>query len=205
MTKVCLDYNGVLGDPARALIEILKKDFGIRVPHEDFGKHLIGTSFPNQVRGGRPKLLTKSIWEDAKDKLFDTNEFLTIPPISGAIAALNAFRAAGWEIRIVTDARTVTRERMEAWLKKHGFEGEIDIIFSRKRGSKEKYQSCCTVVVDNELEQLMPLVGKGDHQLIHFLPVVGKGISSLDTNIISLRGWSEVVGCLLGPDVELAA
>lgn len=61
MTKVCLDFNGVLADPAGALIEILKKDFGMRVPREGFGKHLIGTSFPNLVRGGRPKLLTKSI------------------------------------------------------------------------------------------------------------------------------------------------
>ncbi len=205
MTKVCLDFNGVLADPAGALIEILKKDFGMRVPREGFGKHLIGTSFPNLVRGGRPKLLTKSIWEDAKDKLFDTNEFLAIPPINGAIAALNAFQDARCEIRIVTDARTVTRERMEAWLKKHHFEGEIDIIFSRKRGSKEKYQSCCDVVVDNELEQLIPLVGKEGPQLVHFLSAGSGGITSLDARILSLRGWPEVIECLLGRDIELAA
>ncbi|MDP3402721.1 MAG: hypothetical protein Q8S35_02080, partial [bacterium] len=105
----------------------------------------------------------------------------------------------------VTDARTVTRERMEAWLKKHRFEGEIDIIFSRKRGSKEKYQSCCDVVVDNELEQLIPLVGKGGPQLVHFLPVGSGGITSLDARILSLRGWPEVIECLLGRDIELAA
>lgn len=205
MTKVCLDFNGVLADPTRALIEVLKKDFGIRVPRRGFGKHLIGKAFPNVVKGGRPKLLTKTKWESAKDKLFDTNEFLQIPPISGAIAALKAFKDAGWEIRIVTDARTVTRERMEAWLRKHGFYGKIDIIFSRKRGSKKKYQSCCAVVVDNELEQLLPLVDEGGLQLVHFLSAVSGGISSLDARILSLRGWSEVIGYLLGPDIELAA
>lgn len=205
MTRMCLDFNGVLADPSKALIEILKKDFGIRVPSEGFGKHLIGKSFPNVVRGGYPKLVTKSMWGDMKDKLFDTNEFLGIPPIKGAISALHAFQQAGCEIRIVTDARTVTRERMEGWLKKHGFDGDVDIIFSRKRGSKEPYQSCCNIVVDNELEQLLPLVGKKGLTLIHFLPVEDEGISSLDGIILSLKGWPEVVGSLLGPDIELAA
>lgn len=205
MSRVCLDFNGVLADPMPALIEILKRDFGMRVPRRGFGKQLIGNSFPNLVRGGRPKRLTKTTWKSAKDKLFDTNEFLQIPPVQGAISALNAFKDAGWQIRIVTDARTVTRERMEAWLKKHGFDGKIDIIFSRKRGSKEKYQSCCAVVVDNEVEQLLPLVGREGLQLVHFLPVVGGGISSLDARILSLRGWPEVIGYLLGPDIELAA
>jgi phosphoglycolate phosphatase-like HAD superfamily hydrolase len=205
MTRACLDFNGVLADPKQALIDILKRDFGIRVSREGFGKHLIGSSFPNVIRGGRPKLLTQSMWEAAKDMLFDTNEFLAIPPIEGAISALCALRGAGWEIRIVTDARTVTRERMETWLKKHGFDGHVDIIFSRKRGSKEPYQSCCDIVVDNELEQLLPLVGKMGPKLIHFLPIKDEGISSLDGNILSLKGWPEIVGSLLGPDIELAA
>lgn len=205
MSRVCLDFNGVVADPTPALIEILKKDFGMRVPRKGFGKQLVGKAFPNVVKGGRPKLLTKTKWKSVKDKLFDTNEFLQIPPIEGAISALKAFKEAGWEIRIVTDARTVTRERMEAWLKEQGFDEKIDIIFSRKRGSKEKYQSCCAVVVDNELEQLLPLVGREGLQLVHFLSAGSGGLSSPDARILSLNGWSGVIGYLLGSDIELAA
>lgn len=202
--KVCLDFNGVIADTVQGLVNALKHDAGIKVPSRSFSKELVGTVFPNMVPGGRPKRLTQKLYRTVKHRVFDTEAFLEVPPVAGAKDGILALVGAGCAIVIVTDANSVTRARLRAWLARHiASDLKADIVLTRKCRSKEPHQACCDVVVDNEVAQLVPLVTheKGAPRLVHFLPDRGTAgcdvaLESHEPRIPSLRGWGEVLDYL---------
>lgn len=211
MPRVCIDFNGVLGNPTPSLTDILERDHGIVIPKASFSKKLVGKVFPNVIAGGRPKRLSRRVYAATQSRLYDSDEFIKIDPMPGAIEAVHALQNAGYDIIIVTDARSVSRARFDAWLSKHKI-APLDTVFTR-RGMKPKsrYQCRCDVVIDNDLGQLTPLLNMKDiPRLVHFLPPFGSAgsssdVSSFDERILSLRGWSEVLEFVLESDTALAA
>ncbi len=161
---------------------------------------MVGKNFPNVVRGGRDKVLSREGYADAKSRLFDTDEFLSINPMPDAVSGVHALLNAGHELRIVSDAKTVNKERIWAWFARHGIP-QLEIVLTRHT-LKQIQQGCCDFVIDNELEQLIPLMGTDSPRLIHFMPPEGAAGSDLArispyASIRSLRGWAEVVPYVL--------
>jgi len=209
--RICIDFNGVLADSTGALCELLRRDTGIIVPNRTFEKKLIGSLFPNIVEGDGPKILTKVAYEAAKNRLFDTIEFLEMKPVEGALHAVLRLQQSGFEIVIVTDAKTVSDSRIHAWFRKHGFPS-LNVVFTRKgRKSKQPYQRACDVVVDNDVRQLIPLLlYDAPPRLVHFLPPNGSSGCDIAPSIFeacipSLRGWFEVLDYVLSDEKKVAA
>ena len=204
MPKLCIDLNGVLADTGAGICGIIRRKYGITLPTRSFSKKLVGGQYPN-VSGDDEKKLTGGMYREAKTALFDTGAFLDIPAVAGAQAALAELQ--GWDFIVVSDARSVSRERVKEWLKKHGFP-DMDVVLTRGTKPKFPLQCQCTVVIDNEIQQLTPLLElPGDPTLIHFLPAprtTGCDIAeagSLDSRIESLRGWSEISSFLREADL----
>jgi hypothetical protein len=201
--KVCVSLNGVLADTPEAMVDLIARDVWIRVPKEYFGKGLVGASFPSITHGGRMKRLTRRVYESVKDILFDTDEFLKTPPVKGAVEAIQQLVAAGCEIRIVSDAKSVTRSRITRWLEENGFPGGMSVTLTRKgRRPKEPHQCACEIVIDRDIERLAGIAGRDGLQLIHFMPeedTAGANVvpQSFVEDIVSLRGWNEVLSMVL--------
>jgi hypothetical protein len=201
--KVCVSLNGVLANTPKAMVGLIARDLGIKVPEPSFSKALVGKPFPSTTHGGRVKRLGARGYDSVKSRLFDTDEFLNTPPVRGAVEAMQELAAAGCEIRIVTDAKSVTRDRVLRWLEKHGFPEGMGITLTRKgRRPKEPHQCACEVVVDHEIERLATIAQHAEVRLIHFVPERGTAGSqvrpeSFDPRILSLHGWREVLPTLL--------
>ena len=210
-TRVCVDLNGVLVDTKQGICNRLEQDLGIKAWPRTFGKHLVGTAMNNIISGGSPKRLTKKAYGGLLDRMFNS-AFLEVPPMKGASEGMKVLAAAGLELVVVTSAHTVSRELTEVWLDQNGFsEGEkpLDVIFTRKAVSKETQQCRCDVVVDNEVEQLVPLLERPDTPiLVHFIPEdVPKAAipPSPDPRIIQMHGWGQVgklIEMVAGPVAE---
>lgn len=207
--KVCVSFNGVIANTALALVEQIKKDHGIVIPPAEFSKKSVGCLFPNVVEDGLPKVLSKAGYAQSKRNLFETEAFQWLEPVAGAVEGLELLGREGAELVIVTDAKTVTRERVAAWLPRNGFAHDLEVIFTRKgRRDREPHQCKCQVVVDDNVERLFALRGRTGMVLVHFTPELGSAGSGaaqlyLGTNdtdgseITSIRGWSELTPLLL--------
>lgn len=194
---MCVDLNGVLLDTQAGLRAYAARRFGVIVPSELSCKDAVGRPLKNVVRGGRVKTFTAAEYRMLKDEFFNTAVFLEAPAIPAAAAALTELADLGFILQIVSNCATLTTEQITMWLARNDFPHEhIEIILTRRRLSKEPYLSRCDIVVDNEIEQLAPLV----HQphgpiLIQFLSGVATSSdrTPIDSPIRSLRGWSEVL------------
>lgn len=208
--KVCLDFNGVLADPITAICEHVRTHAGIVVPAGSFSKESsLGKNFPNATRGGRQKCLTPEIYDAAKRAIFDTDEFLSIPAIPGAASATHTLLSSGFDLLVVSDARSVSKERVTEWLRRREFPN-LDVVLTHRRRPKEPYQRRCDFAIDNEVGNLFPMRNDDVH-LVHFLPPEGAAGSVLiattsdDARIPSLRGWPEVLSFILKLDAAEAA
>lgn len=197
--RVCVDLNGVLTDTTQAITNGLARWAGVSVPSRSFSKAMVGAVFPNTVRGDGPKVLTEALYRETLRRTFETVAYLDVPPMAEAREGVIALMRMGHEVVILSDASSVTKVRVKAWLQTHGFPN-LDIVFTRKCRPKEPHQACCDIVIDNELLQLTPLLEYGKHapQLVHFLPPEGAAgcdiaRASRDPRIPSLRGWPAVL------------
>ncbi len=204
--KLCIDLNGVLADTGAGICDVIRREHGIILPSRRFSKALVGGRYP-KVSGDGQKKLTRSMYGHAKKILFDTAAFLNVPAVDGAAETLAKLR--GWDLIVVSDARSVSRTHVNAWLEKRGFP-EMDVVLTRSAKPKFPLQCNCTVVIDNEIAQLVPLLElPEDPTLIHFLPAPGTAscdiaeTESFDSRIKSLRGWPEVGSFL--DEIEVAS
>ncbi len=211
--KVCLSFNGVIANTAAALVEQIKRDHGIVIPPAGFSKDSVGQLFPNVVPDGLPKTLQRSEYSLSKRNLFETEAFRHLRPIDGAVEGIRVLRAEGVEPIIVTDAKSVTRTRLETWLARRGLK-DLEVIFTRKgRKDREPHQCKCQVVVDDNVERLLGLRDHPELMLVHFAPARGTAGSEASrlylgtkktavseettgSEIISIRGWDELTSLL---------
>lgn len=195
--KVCVDLNGVIANPAESLRAILCRMLGIFIPVSTFDKTVIGKDFQWERNSKLTKRVHSADYAHAKKLLFETYRYQSMPPIEGAKEAIIALLQQGVEVVIVSDARSVSRDMMVKWLRKNGFP-KLDVILTRK-SPKTPHQCQCTIVIDNEVGQLVPLLENTPRpHLIHFLPNIGttgsaQALSSTHPDIPSVRGWKDVL------------
>lgn len=131
----CSDFNGVILNNAEALRRRIERNRGIILPQVDFSKKLVGQEFPNVSEGGMKKLLRLRDYLGALPELYDTDDMYDIPPIKGAVEGMHRVVEMGFKPLMVTNARSVSRDRINTWLAKHKFP-KMDVVLTRRYRAK---------------------------------------------------------------------
>ncbi len=214
MPTACLDLNGVILGTNAALHALACEESGLDIPAETFaGKESVGRKFPLKKDNCRRGVLLAKHWEAAKYRFFEhPDDFVANAAlVPGVRRAAQILVSRGWEVAIVSDVKRLNEDLLRRWLREQKFPNtDASRILTRGEEPKTPWQSCCDVVVDNELEQLMPLAKKGGPRLVHFLPdrkSVGgerKMQTSMTPRITSVRGWEEALPFILQFEEALA-
>lgn len=109
MKKIYIDFDDVLCETARALLEIANEEFGKNVAYDDI------TAFdPEKVLDIEPEQVNTLL------EIAHKPEYLmAYPLISHAPSALTEMNRKGYDIHIVTGRPPQTRLESEKWLVKH--------------------------------------------------------------------------------------
>ena len=107
--RIYVDLDDVLAQTGRMFLGVLAEEFGKRVAFEEIRSYHLGVSFALQ---------TDELAEFMR--LAHEPEALgSIEPMPGAAEALAAWRAAGYEVFVVTGRPPATRQATLAWLERH--------------------------------------------------------------------------------------
>ena len=107
---IYVDMDDVLCETARGCLEIIERVFGKRIAYEQLTDFNLGNSC---------ELSTEETAE-LYHIVHHPDELLKLEPVTGAIAVLNQWIAAGFEIAIVTGRPPVTYEPSLDWLAREG-------------------------------------------------------------------------------------
>ena len=107
---IYVDMDDVLCETARGCLEIIERVFGKRIAYEQLTDFNLGNSC---------ELSTEETAE-LYHIVHHPDELLKLEPVTGAIAVLNQWIAAGFEIAIVTGRPPVTYEPSLDWLAQEG-------------------------------------------------------------------------------------
>lgn len=120
---IYVDFDDVLSETARMLVEVVATRFGRRTPFENIYSFDLALSF-----GLEPHE------QDILSKLFHDADVLgSIPAVSGAAAAMQAWADAGCAVHVVTGRPPETHDASRHWLKMHNMP-YTDITFVDKYG-----------------------------------------------------------------------
>ena len=109
MLPIYVDFDDVLCETARGLLGLLEREYGKRVAFEAL------TDFDLEVSLGLPKAQFDHFFQ----LVHRPDELLSYKPIPEALAALDRWTQAGFEIAIVTGRPTTAREVSLEWLAAH--------------------------------------------------------------------------------------
>lgn len=109
MLPIYVDFDDVLCETARGLLGLLEREYGKRVAFEDL------TNFDLEISLGMPK----AEFEHFFKLVHHPDELRGYDPIPEALAALDGWSRAGYEIAIVTGRPTAAREVSLEWLAAH--------------------------------------------------------------------------------------
>jgi uncharacterized HAD superfamily protein len=108
-TTIYVDLDDVLCETARRFLVIVEREFGKRVAYEQLTNFDIGTAC--------------DLRPEERDSLYrvvhEPDELMQMAPIDHAIATLNQWASAGYEIAIVTGRPPDSYEPSLAWLSQH--------------------------------------------------------------------------------------
>lgn len=214
MPTACLDLNGVILDTRASLHALACEESGLDIPAATFaGKESVGMKFPLKEDENRFGVFLAAHWETAKFRFFENRgDFLSHAMfVQGALRSAQILVSRGWEISIVSDVKRLDEGLLRHWLHQQKFPNtDASRILTRGQEPKAAWQSCCDVVVDNELGKLLSLAKESGLRLLHFLPdldSVGGQCeleTSLHSSIVSLRGWEESLPFILQFEEALA-
>jgi uncharacterized HAD superfamily protein len=103
---IYVDMDDVLCETARGCLEIVERVFGKRVAYEQLTDFNLGNACE----------LTPEETAELYHIVHHPDELLRLKPVNGAIAVLNQWMAAGFEIAIVTGRPPATYEPSLDWL-----------------------------------------------------------------------------------------
>ena len=103
---IYVDMDDVLCETARGCLEIVERVFGKRVAYEQLTDFNLGNSCE----------LSSEETAELYHIVHHPDELLRLKPVNGAIAVLNQWMAAGFEIAIVTGRPPATYEPSLDWL-----------------------------------------------------------------------------------------
>ena len=107
--RVYVDFDDVLCETARGLLELLREEFGKHVAYEDIRHFDLGRSF-GLTAGELKGFLAAAHAPQCVGNL---------APVEGAREALRAWKKAGVEVFVVTGRPPETEEDSRAWLERH--------------------------------------------------------------------------------------
>ena len=195
---VGVDLNKVILDTLGALHRLVCEVSGADIPPEQFsGKNCIGQSFSTKP-GGRVEA-TAEHYKQAKYLFFETRRFCgEAQELPGAAKTCQRLVAEGHTIKLVTDVRGLPESWLRTWWHELKFPKNCEMHLTRGCSSKRKFYADCDVVIDNSIEQLLPLL-KTEARLLLMLPApgaVGSAVVTrprdLDGSIITVRGWDQI-------------
>lgn len=106
MLPIYVDIDDVLADTSSCLIHIAEKEFCKKVPFEELTSFDLKKSFH----------LSQEEYEHFLDMAHQPDEILNLAPIREAVQALENWKAAAYEIFIVTGRPTSTHDTTLEWL-----------------------------------------------------------------------------------------
>ncbi|MBT4639454.1 MAG: bifunctional metallophosphatase/5'-nucleotidase [Deltaproteobacteria bacterium] len=109
MLPIYVDMDDVIASTVKAFIEIVKREFGKTVTHEQITDFDLKKSFQ----------LTQSEYEHLFEVAHRPDEILAMDVIDGAIEVLTSWSDKGHPISIVTGRLTSTYDASLEWLSKH--------------------------------------------------------------------------------------
>jgi 5'(3')-deoxyribonucleotidase len=103
---IYVDMDDVLCETARGCLEIVERVFGKRIAYEQLTDFNLGNACE----------LSSEETAELYHIVHHPDELLRLKPVNGAIAVLNQWMAAGFEIAIVTRRHPATYEQSLDWL-----------------------------------------------------------------------------------------
>jgi uncharacterized protein len=119
--RLYVDFDDVVCETARALCELARALFGVRVRYEDIRWFDLRRSFDLDA-GQYERLMERAHEEDA---------ILGYAPTPDAVGTLARWRRLGWEVSIVTGRPATSRDVSQRWLERHGI-GDVPMVFVDK-------------------------------------------------------------------------
>ena len=107
--RVYVDFDDVLCETARGLVDLLREEYGKHVAYEDIHCFDLGRAFG----------LTAPELKGFMEAAHATQCVGNLAPVEGAREALRAWKKAGVEVFVVTGRPPETEEDSRAWLERH--------------------------------------------------------------------------------------
>jgi uncharacterized HAD superfamily protein len=121
--RIYVDFDDVLCATALGFLDILEREFGKTIAFEEISDFDLGRSFDLDAME-----LERFFGLVHEDKALEG-----FAPLEGALEVLDDWKAAGYEIEVVTGRPANTRRASEAWLARHGAAFDR-LIFVEKYG-----------------------------------------------------------------------
>lgn len=140
--SIYLDFDDVLCETARMLLDIVEETFGKRIRFEDIHSFDLGISFQ---LSDKEKAFVSSF--------FHNDAFLAnLPPVEGAAKVVWQWIERGCDVHIVTGRPPETLEVSQQWLQQQGFP-DLDITFVDKYGRGHNHVPTTRQMSMEEVEQ----------------------------------------------------
>ncbi|MBU2158721.1 hypothetical protein KKD81_02330 [Patescibacteria group bacterium] len=202
MTTVCFNLCGVVLDIRASLHALACEESGLDIPAATFaGKESVGMKFPLRSNENRLGVFQTRHWEAVKYGFFEhPDDFIAYGKfVPGAIRSAQIFVSHGMQIALVSGVKRLDEGLLREFLRENKFPNtDAGRILTRGAESKVPWQSCCDIVVEDDLGPLKLLAETADRpHLFHFLPArtsVGGECeieTSMDSRIMSGRGFEE--------------
>ena|SRR3989344_4405654 len=141
--RIGLDFDGVVSNLGKLKALILRKMYGVRVPHTKADALFI---LENKILSyDKYKAFKKLIYEDIDAHLF-------MEPVRGAVVNIKKLQGDGHEVKIITARTGIALEVANNWLKKHHV--YLPIIGVGFENTKRDAVKGSDVYVDDYLIQL---------------------------------------------------
>lgn len=116
-----------------------------------------------------------------------------VKPIAGALAGINALRAAGHRIIFITasPAGSTAPAQKQAWLIKHGFMDKSMLDDYIATNDKSPLAAICDMMIDDKPSNITPF-----NRGMLFNQPWNVSFNTADTNIARVSSWTEIVNSI---------
>lgn len=186
LRRVYVDFDDVLCGTARGFLVVLEREFGKTVAFDEIVDFDLGRSF-----GLAPAELERFM------KLAHEGEILAgFEPLEGALETVAAWKAAGFEVEIVTGRPPDTRAASESWLAAHAVDYD-DLVFVDKYGHAPGGVELSSIlardyawVVEDSFDMAARLSGAG--HAVHLLDRPWNRLAFEESGVVRCADWDEV-------------
>gem|GEM_PF-6528959 len=192
-------------DPARAYHPLAQEYSGLEIPPEEFGgRASVGQAFKVAGKPWLKDTYTEETHQRVRQTVFETQAFTKyVKAAHGAVSFIQTRKNEGDDLIIVAGLKNTDERLVDKFWSGNNIRKDLKPNYVRDCGLKrQEIYELCNVVIDRDLEHLLPLVGSGK-TLIRLLPGprdFGNGLeyARSGTGIVDVRGWPAVAEYLAG-------